>query len=178
MITLFTLSPERVQAQDSKPVADAGLPRYAAQDPVVLDGTGSYDPDYSGILNYTWRQIAGTSVVIVDANTATPTVGGNLTVPGRGGIPRLSGFTQTDKIRECEFELIVSDGELISTPDTVKVIIVPDFGINKLIDVNPPFDPDKPTMIGFAGVGGCQNCGAWTWWSGIDWDKKVKFFNL
>lgn len=29
------------------PIANAGLSRYAAQDPVVLDGTDSYDPDNS-----------------------------------------------------------------------------------------------------------------------------------
>ena len=33
------------------PIADAGLSRYAAIDPVVLDGTGSYDPDGSGPLS-------------------------------------------------------------------------------------------------------------------------------
>ena len=52
------------------PIADAGLPRYAAQDPVVLDGTGSYDPDESGPLSYTWRQISGSTVVIGDTDTA------------------------------------------------------------------------------------------------------------
>ena len=61
-------------SQDSEeipPIADAGLPRYAAQDPVILDGTGSYDPDNSGPLSYTWRQISGPTVVISDADTAT-----------------------------------------------------------------------------------------------------------
>ena len=95
------------------PIADAGLPRYAAIDPVVLDGTGSYDLDESGLLSYTWQQVSGPAVVITDANTATPTV---------------SGFIQTDEIQECQFELLVSDGELTSLPDIAKVIIVPDFG--------------------------------------------------
>ena len=54
------------------PVAEAGLPRYAAIEPVVLDGTGSYDPDESGQLSYTWQQVSGPSVAITDANTATP----------------------------------------------------------------------------------------------------------
>jgi hypothetical protein len=123
------------------PIADAGLPRYAAQDPVVLDGTGSYDPDDSGTLIYTWRQTSGPSVEISDANTAAPTV---------------SGFVQTDEIQECEFELVVSDGELTSLPDTVKVIIVPDFGQNFVRHVNPPFDPNIPTLI-FFGPGDCIN---------------------
>jgi parallel beta-helix repeat protein/predicted outer membrane repeat protein len=123
------------------PIADAGLPRYAAQDPVVLDGIGSFDPDNSGSLSYTWRQISGPTVVITDANTANPTI---------------SGFNQTDRIQECEFELVVSDGELASLPDTIKVIIVPDFGQNFMRHVNPPFDPQKPTLIFFGG-GDCVN---------------------
>ena len=108
------------------PIADAGVSRYAAQDPVILDGTGSFDPDSSGPLSYQWQQMAGLSVVITDANTATPTI---------------SGFTQTSDIQECEFELVVSDGVLTSLPDTVKVIIVPDFGASTLQKDNPPFYP-------------------------------------
>ncbi len=139
------LCPVKSIAQNIPPIVDAGSSRYAAQDPVILNGTGSYDPDNSGILSYTWRQISGPSVVISDANTVTPTI---------------SGFVQTDEIQECEFELVVSDGEMTSLPDTVKFIIVPDFGIDKLIHLNPPFDPDKPTLISFDGLGGCGNVGA------------------
>ena len=158
------------------PVADAGSSRYAAQDPVVLDGTSSYDPDKSGTLTYTWEQIAGPPVIIIDADTATPTIGGSLQ-PGTGRDLEIiiGGFPQTDEIQECEFELVVSDGELTSLPDTVKVIIVRDFGVNKLYQLNPPFDPGRPTLVGFAGVGGCQNCGPWTFWNRVDWYEKVNF---
>jgi hypothetical protein len=118
------------------PIADAGLARYAAQDPIVLNGTGSYDPDNSGTLSYTWRQISGLSTIINDANMATPTI---------------SGFVQTEDIQECEFELVVSDGELTSLSDTVKVTIVPDFGIATPFLENPPFEPEKPTLMFFGG---------------------------
>ena len=80
------------------PLADAGLPRYAAQNPVVLDGTGSYGPDNSDPLSYTWQQISGPAVAITDADTTMPTI---------------SGFVQTSSIQECEFELVVSDEALI-----------------------------------------------------------------
>jgi hypothetical protein len=139
----------------AEPIADAGLPRYAAQDPVVLDGMESYNPDDSGTLSYTWRQISGPAVVITDANTAAPTV---------------SGFVQTDAIQECEFELVVTDGELTSRPDTVKVVIVPDFGQNLMRHRNPPFNPNKPTFIffgggdcivGYAGLAGTWNDSIW-----------------
>ena len=118
------------------PVAEAGLPRYAAIEPVVLDGTGSYDLDESDLLSYTWQQLSGPSVTITDANTAAPTI---------------SDFIQTDEIQECQFKLLVNDGELTSLPDTVKVIIVPDFGGSTLELENPPFDTNKPTIVYFGG---------------------------
>ena len=133
---LFTQPVNGSDPEVVKPIANAGLPRYAAQNSVVLDGMGSYDPDDSGTLSYAWRQISGPAAVITDENTAAPTV---------------SGFIQTDKIQECEFELVVSDGETTSLPDTVKVIIVPDFGKNLVRLRNPPFNPNKPTFIFFCG---------------------------
>ena len=82
LVVLFTLNPVNAQAQNVMPIADAGSSRYAGPDPVVLDGTRSYDPDNSGPLIYTWRQISGPSVVMMDANTATPTIVGSM-VPGK-----------------------------------------------------------------------------------------------
>jgi hypothetical protein len=352
------------------PIADAGLSRYAAYNPVVLDGTGSYDADNSGPLTYTWRQIGGPPMDIIDANTAIPTIGRSIQIgterqgliahwaldetegsiaydsagahdgtlngdpvwqpaggqidgalafdgtddyvstdfvlnpadgpfsifawikedaPGQviisqadrtifgttistgsawlstdpaegklmtklqgldqaggplasqtvvtdGGWHRVgltwdsynrilyvddvevardtqpqfgssraglnigagnnlepgsffsgliddvriydralttfSGFFQTSEIQECEFELVVSDGELTSPPDTVKVIIVPDFGTSNLTLWNPPFDPGKPTIIAFGGAN--QH----NWKQGFDyapWDEKANF---
>jgi len=118
------------------PIADAGSSRYTAQDAIVLDGTGSYDPDSSGFLSYSWRQISGPSGVITDASTAKPTI---------------SGFVQTNVIQECEFELMVNDGEYDSFPDTVKVIVVPTLTESTMVLENESFDPQKPTIIFFDG---------------------------
>jgi hypothetical protein len=152
LITLLALGSVKAQSQDNTPVADAGSSRYAGPDPVKLDGTGSFDPDNSGPLSYAWRQISGPAVVITDANTATPSIGGSM-VPSSRRDPtlKLGGFTQTDAIQKCEFELVVSNGELTSLPDIVTVIIVPDFGINLLELKNDSFDPQKPTLIYFGG---------------------------
>jgi len=49
---------------------------------------------------------------------------------------------------------VVGDGGLTSLPDTVEIIIVPDFGRNLARHENPPFDPNKPTFIFFPG-GNC-----------------------
>lgn len=142
---------------DNAPVADAGLPRYAAQDPVVLDGTGSFDPDGYGELSYEWLQISGPTVGITDADTATPTV---------------SGFAQTNEIQECEFELIVSDGDANSSPDTVKIIIVPDTGDGSLMIGGIEFDPDKPTIVYFGGGNGSDGS-SYIW--GGEWSEKANF---
>ncbi len=138
-----------VIGNDNAPVANAGLPRYAAQDPVVLDGTGSFDPDSYGELTYQWQQTSGASLTIVDWNTATPTI---------------SGFSQTSSIQVCEFELIVSDGVLNSSPDTVDLIIVPSFSDNNMNLENYAFVEDKPTIVFFGG-GDCSSGGIPKGWA-------------
>jgi hypothetical protein len=154
-----------------EPIADAGLTRYAGPDPVVLDGSRSYDPDSSGPLSYTWRQTSGPSVVIIDANKATPTIAGSIQPDeGRDSTPKPQGFLQTDEIQECEFELVVSDGELTSLPDRVKVLIVPDFGANVLTLQNDSFDQNKPTFVFFGG-GDCISGGGTV--GSKDWIEKA-----
>jgi hypothetical protein len=144
---------------------------------VQLDGTGSYDPDNSGTLSYAWQQIDGSAVFIVDADTATPTICGSMQPGiGRNPTPTLGGFIQTDEIQECEFELVVSDGELTSLPDTVKVIIVPDFDSRRLQQENPPFDPDKPTVI-YSGGGDCVTGGG-DFWGGVGWPEKANIISF
>jgi hypothetical protein len=146
----------KIALANEPPVADAGLSRYTGTDPVQLDGRGSYDPDQSGSLRYAWTQVSGPSLVIADANAARPTI---------------SGFTQTDEIQECEFELTISDGEWTSLPDVVKVIIVPDFGARTFQQENPPFDRDKPTVITFSG-GDCIT-GSGRVWNSSAWNNKA-----
>jgi hypothetical protein len=157
------------------PVADAGLPRYAAQDPITLDGTGSFDPDRSGPLSYAWRQVSGPLVTITEADTATPTVSGPARTEGGQAI---NTFIQTDQIQQCQFELVVSDGELAGRPDTVTVFIVPDFGPMTLEQQNPPFDPNKPTVFYFSGgdcVCGFPNEQRWGYGA---WLKKANTINF
>jgi parallel beta-helix repeat protein len=140
-----------ITAENHAPIADAGLPRYAAQRPVVLDGTGSYDPDGYGVAAYHWQQTSGPNVTITDADTATPTI---------------SGFTQTDNIQECEFELVVGDSELTSQGDTVKIKIVPAMiNQDKLMRLeNAVFNCDKPTVIYFGGGNCVVGGGYWGIW--------------
>ncbi|MBN2592123.1 MAG: hypothetical protein JXA81_01350, partial [Sedimentisphaerales bacterium] len=70
---------------------------------VTLDGSASYDLDEDDALSYSWSQISGPSVELIDPNTQTPRF-----------TPYLIG--------EYVFELIVNDGTAQSLPDTVMII--------------------------------------------------------
>jgi len=176
---LLVLWPVNGLAQNQRPVADAGLSRYAAADPVQLDGTGSYDPDGSGIVTYEWRQISGPSVTIADANTATPTIWGPIRTDARGRtVP--GPFVQTDAVQECEFELVVSDGKLTSLPDTVKIVIVPNFGATTLQLESPSFDANKPTVIYFSGGDGVNGFAGEQplGWNAPVWSSRANVINF
>jgi hypothetical protein len=174
---LLVLWPVNGLAQNQRPVADAGLSRYAAAEPVQLDGTGSYDPDGSGIVTYEWWQISGPSVTIADANTATPTIWGPIQTDARGNmIP--GPFVQTDAIQECEFELVVSDGEMTSLADTVKVVIVPTFGASTMRLENASFDPSKLTLIYFGGGISCDLGYSGQYVNYQDWISKANVIDF
>jgi hypothetical protein len=144
------------------PIADAGLPRYTIGDSVVLNGNKSFDPDDYGHLTYQWQQVSGPSVNITDENTMMPTI---------------SGFSQTNEIQRCEFELTVNDGALNSRPDTVQVVVIRDFGSNPFIQLNSPFDPNKPTMVAFGG-GDCVTGVGMVFNEPEDWYEKINFLTV
>src|SRR5204863_5402277 len=80
------------------PVADPGPPHYVLKANVTLDGTRSYDPDGFSLL-YQWRQVSGPPVPLTGTNTSTPVV--SILMP-----------RPTNQL--CVFELVVSDGQLVS----------------------------------------------------------------
>ncbi len=92
-------------ATNRPPRADAGLPQsaYVAQ-LVTLDGAGSSDPD-GDALSYAWSivgQPAGSTAQLAGAASVNPTF-----TPDREG--------------DYTIQLTVSDGQLVSGPDTVTV---------------------------------------------------------
>lgn len=139
---IFVLCSGAAQARlrNVPPVADAGPSRYVATEPIRLDGTGSYDPDGTPIMGYTWTQVSGPALAIVDADTPTPAV---------------SGFVQTDAVQPCVVGLVVSDGRWLSPPARVELSIVPEFGSNRVELYCDAFDSDKPTIIYYGG-GDCS----------------------
>jgi hypothetical protein len=124
------------------PVADAGPSRYAADDSIRLDGTGSFDPDGGSITRWEWFQVSGPEVEISDADTATPVI---------------DGFVQLDGLQTVVIGLVVGDEVQMSAEDSVEIIIVPRSADDSMALINPPFRPHLPTLIAFGGgdcVGG------------------------
>ncbi len=139
------------------PIADAGKTVYGSTRAVFLDGSGSYDRDGYGDLTYQWQQISGEPLTIVNSQTSKPIV---------------QGFVQQYNIQRFEFELVVSDGLLFSRADTVELVVLPTFKDDTVYQVNPPFDPSKPTMIGFGG-GNCNTGGGLSFNSGYRANANV-----
>lgn len=94
-------------AANQAPVAVAGEDMEITEnEQVVLDASGSYDPDQGPTdLTYTWTQISGKSVLnSQNARSARTT---------------LPALTQGIYV----FELVVNDGELDSQPDTITIFV-------------------------------------------------------
>ena len=90
------------------PTADAGTDISAVGGALIsLDGTGSADGDGDTLI-YTWTQVSGPSVTLSDASAAAP----SFTAPAA-----------TSSAQTLEFELVVSDGIVSSSADSVSVAI-------------------------------------------------------
>ncbi|MCA9770993.1 MAG: right-handed parallel beta-helix repeat-containing protein [Myxococcales bacterium] len=138
---------------NSPPTADAGADQVVTSGAIVqLDGTASADPD-GDPLGYAWTQVAGTTVTILDATTATP----------RFVAPSVDADTIV------RFQLSVTDGAASAT-DTVEVTIdwvntppVANAGADKIVGIGDvvvlqggaSFDPDgQPITYQWAQVSG------------------------
>jgi hypothetical protein len=133
LITIRNVPPTAEAGPDS--VVDAGTL-------VSLSGTGSQDPN-EDVLSFSWTQIDGPPVVLQGQNTVQASF-----VPLASGVYR--------------FQLVVSDGQLNSTPDYVQVTVnavnhVPtaDAGPDQTVHVNDTVilngsrstDPDKDPLL-------------------------------
>jgi uncharacterized repeat protein (TIGR01451 family) len=113
-----------VTVTNTPPVADAGSDQIVfVDDPVQLDGSGSFDPDGHDI-TYQWQQVGGLPVTLSDDTAVMPT----FTAPE---LPTVITFTLT----------VMDSYGLSSTPDEV-VITVIDRTITGLTA-----DNDSPTIL-------------------------------
>ncbi len=125
------------------PTADAGPDQTVNEGaPVVLDGTGSSDPD-DGISTYLWSQTAGTSVTLSDPTSATP----QFTAPYVG----MAG-------EALRFQLTVSDGGGLSATDTV-IINVSDVNQAPSADAGPDQTVLEGTGVSLTGAGSSDTDG-------------------
>lgn len=117
---------------NSAPVADAGddqtnIEPYAT---FQLDGTGSNDPDSDGI-TYLWSQLSGPTCTLSSNTVAQPT---GIAPPSTMGA-------------ELVYQLVVNDGDLNSSPDTVSIMVRP-HTIWSIIDPEiPTLAPIRVTII-------------------------------
>jgi hypothetical protein len=125
----FDSTPDTVviTTRNSPPVANAGPDRGAlVGEAVVLDGTGSTDPD-ADPLSFAWVFVSipsGSLATLLSAGTATPSF-----------LPDVAGAYTV--------ELVVSDGLLSSAPDQVVVTAV---------GTAPVITDFSPRSVGFGGV--------------------------
>ncbi len=92
------------------PTAAAGTDQTADEfAAVILDGSGSSDPDTGTILTYAWSQTAGTSVTLSSTTVSQPTF----------DAPDVTAANTPDTLT---FQLTVSDGSL-SSNDTIDVVV-------------------------------------------------------
>lgn len=90
--TLYFEIYEDYDTYNNPPIANAGIDQHLISgDIVTLDGSGSTDSD-DHILYYTWEQISGTDVILLDDDTVNPT------------------FTIPNIWDSFIFELMVNDG--------------------------------------------------------------------
>jgi len=91
---------------NTRPLADAGDNQFfdAIVANVALDGTGSYDFDAGDVISYQWRQISGSTVVILNPDTPEPNFA-----------PLVEDI--------FVFELTVFDGSNYSMPDSVMIVV-------------------------------------------------------
>lgn len=101
----YTSKPDEVLVVvgNERPVADAGPDRlWPIPGWVGLDGSASLDADPPDQLTYTWTQIDGPGVSLLDPNSASP-------------------YFQCNTPGIYAFQLVVSDGFVSSEPDIVKL---------------------------------------------------------
>jgi hypothetical protein len=93
--------------QQAPPIANAGPSQTVNQSSLVtLDGTGSFSPNGSTIVSYSWVQTSGTAVSLTGANTATPT------------------FTAPTATTSLTFSLTVTASTgAVSSPSTVTISV-------------------------------------------------------
>lgn len=114
--------PPIVKIQDPDPAAPG--------DWVTLDGSGSYDPDGDS-LTYSWSQTGGPQVMLEDGDQA------------------MAGFYAVAE-GALTFQIVVHDGDVASTPESVQVEVLPG-SPNKALMRMQSYDSGGGCSVGLGG---------------------------
>jgi hypothetical protein len=124
------------RASNTAPIANAGPDQTVDEGTVVtLDGTASRDPDGDPI-TFQWRQVAGPPVTLSDPTVPRPTFTAPVVSPS---VPPPVVLT---------FELIVSDGQLMSDPDQVQITV----NRRPIANAGPDQTVDEGTVVTLDGT--------------------------
>lgn len=123
------------------PTANAGIAQTVNEGSLVtLNGTGSFDPNATDVLRFTWRQVGGSTIVaITNATSASAT----FTAPQ---VPFNQNFT---------FELLVDDGNGNFDSELVQVTVN---------DTGNAAGGDDVAPLEAPGEGGCSTHPSGGWW--------------
>jgi len=119
------------------PIADAGNDASVLfnQLPIALDGSGSSDPE-NGVLSYQWLVVDGpadAAPMLSDASVSQPSFA-------------------TDTIGIYTVQLIVSDGELDSQPDTMTLTVLNSVNQAPIADAGPDQSVASDTPVNLTGL--------------------------
>ena len=116
---------------NTPPIANAGSNRAVHEDDtVILDGSGSGDPDKDDSLTYAWRQTKGPAVTLSDPHSASPT----FSAPYVGSSGEILTFilTVTDKNGlSCSDSCTVQDTMISIKDETVPIKIFDDNAVRQ-----------------------------------------------
>ena len=128
-----------ITVQDRAPVAATPASMTVAPtSQIVLDGSGSSDPDQDA-LTYAWTQTSGPAVTLTAATAMRP----SFSAPGSAAV--------------FVFSLIVSDGEKISAASTETISVVPGTGITPVANAGPDMTVAKRQLVGLYGTASRYN---------------------
>ncbi len=147
-------------ADNRAPVVDMG-PRVYVEQYARVKPRACYDPEGSP-LQFHWEQTGGPPV--------------ECSWNDRDGMLAVDDLVLGAEPQFLTFDLTVSDGQLVSEPASLEIVVIADYGDHTISSRGGPFDPNKPSFIAF-GSGNCVDSFAMVFKDRWAWERKVNWFS-